>query len=459
MRTENDKLGSIELNDDTLYGIQTARAADNFSAGGRTVHLELIHAMTEIKKAAAAANASLGLLETAKKDAIIAAADRILTGRHDDMFVTDALQGGAGTSTHMNVNEVIANLGLAEMGAPAGAYHRLHPLDDVNLGQSTNDVYPTALRIAAIRLLRQLSDECSMLQESLQHKEQQFAAVMKLGRTQMMDALPLTLGQEFGSYAQAVARDRWRIYKAEERLRYVNLGGTAIGTGSNTSIRYSYKVTELLREATGIGLARAEFPMDMTQNHDVFVEVSGLLKALAVTLIKISSDLRLMNSGPAGGLGEIRLEALQAGSTIMPGKVNPVMPEMMTQVAIKVIANDTAITTCAAMGSLELNAFLPLIADALLDSLKMLVRALPGFRTRCIDTIVADEARCMAHLEHSAVLVTALAPYIGYEKAEAISASCQNDPDKIKEQILEEKLLEESVLNDLLQYKSARTYR
>ncbi len=458
MRTESDKIGTVILSDDKLYGIQTQRAVDNFAVGDKCVSLKLIYAIVMVKKAAAIANRELNLIESQKAEAIIDACDTILSGKADAAFVTNALQGGAGTSTNMNVNEVIANLALLSQGRKCGEYAVIHPLDDVNKGQSTNDVYPTALRIAAIEMVRLLSDECAKLQESLQKKESEFADVYKLGRTELMDAMPITLGQEFGAYAQAIARDRWRIYKVEERLRQVNLGGTAVGTGSNINRKYSYKVIEVLRELTDIGIARAEFPMDITQNNDVFVEVSGLLKALAVNLMKISTDLRLMNSGPCGGFGEITLKELQMGSTIMPGKVNPVIPEMVTQVAIKVMANDTAITFSAANGNFELNAFMPLIADCLLESLSQLTEAVALFRTRCIEPLAANRDKCLEHLEQSLVILTALTPYIGYDKAAQIVTECKNDSKKIKEVIMEKMLIEEALLDSLLDYKKAATY-
>lgn len=458
MRKETDKLGSIELEDDVLYGIQTARARENFALGGRPVNPALIYAMVTVKKASMLAYRQLGMMETAKADAILAACDTVLAGEANGAFVTDALQGGAGTSAHMNVNEVLANLALRYMGKAPGDYACINPLDDVNMGQSTNDVYPTALRIAAIRLVRALSDECAALQQSLQQKEQEYAGILKLGRTELMDALPITLGQEFGAYAQAISRDRWRIYKIEERLRQINLGGTAVGTGSNASRKYTYKVIDILQDITGIGLARAEYPMDLTQNNDVFVEVSGLLKALAVNLIKISGDLRWMNSGPHGGLGEISLAPLQAGSTIMPGKVNPVIPEMVTQVAMRVMANDAAISLSAASGNFELNAFLPLIADSLLESLQLLCRAVPLLRTKCIESITANAQRCREHLDRSTVLVTALSPYIGYDRAAQIALDCENDPKQIRLRILEEGLLDEPMLDAMLNYRAALTY-
>lgn len=282
-REEEDKFGKLTLNENELYGIQTKRALSNFNISNDKVSLDLIYAMIKVKKAAALANEKLNLLDKNKANAIVEACNIALTGKYNNQFLTNSLQGGAGTSTNMNVNEVIANIALMLSNKKVGDYNYIHPLDHVNMGQSTNDVYPTALRIACINLVRDLSLECSKLQESLQKKELEFEHILKLGRTELMDALPITLGQEFGAYAQAIARDRWRIYKVEERLRQINLGGTAIGTGSNTNRKYTYVVTDILREITNMGLARAEYPVDLTQNNDVFVEVSGLLKALLLT--------------------------------------------------------------------------------------------------------------------------------------------------------------------------------
>ena len=317
MRTERDSLGEAALPEDALYGLQSLRARENFALEYRGTNRRLIYALVTVKKAAARTCEKLKTPVSSGREgaygAIVRACDRILAGEADAMFIVDALQGGAGTSTNMNVNEVIANMALKLLGEAPGRYDIIHPLDDVNRGQSTNDVYPTALRIAAIGLLRELSEACAALQEALQKKELEFQDIRKLGRTELMDAVPVTLGAEFGAYAQAIARDRWRLYKIEERLRQVNLGGAAVGLFPDPlSRRYRFAVIEELRELTGMGLAAAEYPMDLTQNADVFVEVSGLLKALAVNLIKISRDLRLMNSGPRGGLGEITLAPLQA---------------------------------------------------------------------------------------------------------------------------------------------------
>ena len=454
-REEEDKFGKLTLNENELYGIQTKRALSNFNISNDKVSLDLIYAMIKVKKAAALANEKLNLLDKNKANAIVEACNIALTGKYNNQFLTNSLQGGAGTSTNMNVNEVIANIALMLSNKKVGDYNYIHPLDHVNMGQSTNDVYPTALRIACINLVRDLSFECSKLQESLQKKEIEFENILKLGRTELMDALPITLGQEFGAYAQAIARDRWRIYKVEERLRQINLGGTAIGTGSNTNRKYTYVVTDILREITNMGLARAEYPVDLTQNNDVFVEVSGLLKALAVNLMKISTDLRFMNCQT---FGEIKLKELQSGSTIMPGKVNPVIPEMITQVAIKVMANDQAISMSAANGNFELNAFLPLIADSLLESLNILKESIKIFRTNCIDVVVANEENCKKHLDNSLVLVTSLTPYIGYDMATKIVVDCDNNPEKIRDLVLKNNLIEVNKLDEILDYKHALTY-
>ena len=441
MRTEHDTLGTRQIPSGALYGIHTQRALENFGVSGRHVRLELIRAIALVKKACALTHKELDALPHDIADAIASACDDVLAGKHDDAFVTDALQGGAGTSTHMNVNEVLANLAILKLGGTPGDYARVSPLDHVNRGQSTNDVYPSALRIAAIYLVRELSEALAKLQASLQKKELAFADILKLGRTQLMDAAPIDLGQEFGAYAQAVARDRWRIYKVEERLRQINLGGTAVGTGAAADRRYTFRVAEILRDLTGLGLARAEYPMDLTQNNDVFAEVSGLLKACAVNLLKISGDLRLMGSGPRGGLGEIRLEARQVGSSIMPGKVNPVIPECVAQCAMRVIADDTAITFAAASGQLELNAFLPLIADALLDALSLLLRAVTLFRTACIDTLEADPAACARHLHASTAPALFLVPHLGYDAAAALAKESLAAGKTIRQLVAEKNLL------------------
>ncbi len=422
-RTEHDLLGERNVPADAYWGIHTLRALENFPVSGQPSHPELLRALVLVKKAAALANRELALLPDDVAAAILGACDDVLEGVHAPeggwlgQFPVDALQGGAGTSANMNANEVLANRAIERLGGTKGDYARVHPLDHVNLSQSTNDVFPTALRVAAIRLLGPLSEAFAELQTALQEKENAFDHVLKVGRTQLQDAVPMLLGQEFGAWAQAVARDRWRLYKAEERLRQVNLGGTAIGTGLNAERQYVFTVVEHLRDLTGLGLARADSMIDPTQNCDVFVEVSGLVKTAAVNLMKIANDLRLRASGPRAGLGELRLPPMQAGSSIMPGKVNPVIPEMVNQAAFQVMGNDLVITQAAAAGQLELNAFLPVIARNLLEMLSLLTQAVRVLTRRCIAGIEADLARCAELVERSSALVTALSTRIGYEAA------------------------------------------
>lgn len=450
LRTEKDTLGKVEIKNTKYYGIHTKRASDNFSLNYKKTNKNLIYSLVYVKKAAAIANTKLNYLSKEKGDSIIKSCDSIISGKYDDNFVIDALQGGAGTSTNMNVNEVISNVALEISGYEKGQYEKIHPLNDVNMHQSTNDVYLTALRISSIKLLRPLSDAFSSLQNVLQEKENEFSHIIKLGRTQLMDGVPMMAGQGFGAYARAIARDRWRLYKVEERLREINLGGTAIGTGLNAPVKYTYYVTEILREITGLGLSRSDFLMDTTQNMDVFVEVSGLLKAAAVNLIKICNDLRILSSGPKGGIGEINLEPLQAGSSIMPGKVNPIIPEMVTQVCYKIISNDASITACSYSGVLELNAFAPLIADSLLESLELLTNAVNIFEKKCISTLKINEANCRKNLENSTALVTALVNHIGYDKASSIAKNALSNNTTIKRELLKENLLSEDEIEKIL---------
>jgi len=420
LRTERDPLGSVELPADALHGIHTVRACENFPLAGRPVHPALVQAYGAVKLACARANHDLGRWDEATFGAIASACTEMSEGRLTEHIRVDALQGGAGTSTNMNVNEVLANRALVLLGAAPGDEARLSPLDDLNLHQSTNDTYPTALRVAAIRLLRELQAAVLALQEAFQEREKAFAQVVKVGRTEFQDAVLTTLGREMSAYAEALSRDRWRLYKCEERLRVVNLGGTAIGTGLAAPRAYIFRVVEHLRAITGLGLARAENLVDATQNADPFVEVSGIVKALAVTLIKVANDLRLLSSGPDGGLGELRLPARQAGSSIMPGKVNPVIPEAVVQAALTAMAHDQALTQACALGSLELNAFMPLIAEALLSSLQVLTRACTILRQHCVVGLAADEARCRRHVDSSTATLTALVGHVGYEAALAI---------------------------------------
>jgi aspartate ammonia-lyase len=440
-RTEHDSLGERSLPAQALYGIHTARAIENFPLAGRPVHLVLVHAFGDVKLACALTNRALGFWreDSAKADAMERACREMADGLLDAHIVVDALQGGAGTSTNMNVNEVLANRALQILGEQLGLYTRVSPLDDINLHQSTNDTYPTALRLAAIRLLHELEKQVVALQESFQAAEKRFAHIVKVGRTQYQDAVLTTLGREMSAYAEAINRDRWRIYKCEERLRVVNLGGTAIGTGLAAPRAFIFRVVDQLRAITGIGFARAENLVEATQNTDVFTEVSGILKAHAVSLIKICSDLRLLSSGPDAGFGEIRLPARQAGSSIMPGKVNPVIPEAATQAALLAMGNDSVISMACAAGSLELNAFLPLIAHCLLENLDHLARANDLLRRHCVDGIEADEERCRAHVENSTAAATALLPALGYERAGEAAHTAKEQGKTLRTIVIEQK--------------------
>ena len=450
MRTEHDLLGELEVPADAYYGAHTRRAQINFALSGLGLHGELIHALADVKKACAMANLRTGHLDDRISGAICEACEEIAAGKLQDQFVTDAFQGGAGTSANMNANEVIANKAIELLGRKKGEYEIVHPLDHVNLSQSTNDVFPTAVRVAAIRLVLPAAKAMSELQKALQEKENEFAGVLKIGRTEMQDAVPITLGQEFAAWAQAVQRDWWRLYKVEERLRQVNLGGTAIGTGLNAERRYVYIVVDLLREITGLPLARAENMIDVTQNCDVFVEVSGLIKAATVNLAKIASDLRLLSSGPKAGIGEIRLPALQAGSSIMPGKVNPVATEAVSQAAFQIMADDQAITLAAASGQLELNAFLPMIAHNLFQSLTLLTNAANLLAEKCIRGIEADEDRCCELVENSFAMLTALGPHIGYEAASELAQKAQSSGKTIRQVALETGLFTKEQLDVIL---------
>ncbi len=450
MRLEHDLLGEMKIDEDSYYGIHTRRAMENFHISGRPIHPQLVKGLVTIKKAAALTNEYAGLLEPSIARAIVKACDEILAGALSGSFVVDSMQGGAGTSANMNVNEVIANRAIEILGGEKGDYSVVHPIDHVNLSQSTNDVFPTAVRIAAINMLKPVSELFAELQTALQEKEEEFSGILKVGRTQLQDAVPVTLGQEFGAWAQAIARDRWRIYKVEERLRQVNIGGTAVGTGLNAEKKYIFLVIEKLRELTGLGLARAEHMMDPTQNNDVFVEVSGLLKTAAVNLSKIASDLRLISSGPRAGIGEIKLPAVQAGSSIMPGKVNPVIPEAVNQLAFQIIGNDMVITLAAQSGQLELNAFLPVIAHNLFEILDLLKNGVRIFIDKCIKGIEADRERCKELVEASLVSVTALIGHIGYEKATELAAECVAHKITVKEMLLREKILDKAVIDTIL---------
>jgi len=450
-RTETDFLGEVSVAASALHGIHTVRALENFPLAGRPVHPALVRAYGTVKLACAMTNRALGVWsDGVKADAIEQACREMSQGLLDSHVIVDTLQGGAGTSTNMNVNEVLANRALQILGEPPGNYRRVSPSDDINLHQSTNDTYPTALKLAAIRLIHELEDRVVALQEAFQAKEREFHHVVKVGRTQLQDAVLVTRGREMGAYAEAFNRDRWRIYKCEERLRVVNLGGTAIGTGLAAPRQFIFRVVDTLRELSGIGLARAENLVEATQNVDGFVEVSGILKACAASLLKVCSDLRLLSSGPQAGLGEIRLPRRQAGSSIMPGKVNPVIPEAVSQAAMLVMGYDQTIALAAASGSLELNPFVPLIANCLLESCSLLARSCEILRKYCVEGIQADADRCRRYVESSTATVTALVPVIGYEEACRLAQTAERTGQSIKQVTIEAGLMTAEQFDDLV---------
>jgi len=450
LRREHDLLGERDLPALARHGIHTQRALENFPLLGRPVHPALARAFGAVKLAAVRTNRALGFFpDDAKAEAIERACRELLEGSLVGEILVDALQGGAGTSTNMNVNEVLANRALELLGETPGSYARVSPLDDLNRHQSTNDTYPTALRVAAIEGLRALERRVVALQEAFQEKEKTFAHIVKVGRTELQDAVLITLGREMGAYAEVLNRDRWRLAKCEERLRVVNLGGTAVGTGLAAPREYIFRVVDELREITGLGLARAENLVEATQNADVFVEVSGLLKALATSLIKISGDLRLLSSGPECGLGELRLPPRQAGSSIMPGKVNPVIPEAVTQAAILAMAHDQAIGFAVALGSLELQPFLPLVAHSLLESLDLLAGACEILRSHCIEGLEADEARCRAQVDSGTAAATALLPLLGYEQISGLVTRAHTAGCSVRDQGIEEGLFSKAQFEEL----------
>ena len=449
-RTERDSIGEKEIPGDADYGIHTARAVENFPITGITLsHFpELIEALAMVKKAAALANRDMGRLPPDIAAAIISACDLVIAGDGHEQFVVDMLQGGAGTSTNMNANEVIANIALKLLGRPRGDYAVVNPNDHVNLSQSTNDVYPTAVRLTILRACPELIESQRLLKDALMAKAVEFDDVIKVGRTQLMDAVPMRLGSEFRAFAVTVGEDIERLKEFAALLREVNLGGTAIGTGINAPEGYSAKVIGRLAEVSGVPLVPAADLIEATSDLGAFVTFSGVLKRIAVKLSKTCNDLRLLNSGPRAGLGEIRLPAVQAGSSIMPGKVNPVIPEVVNQIAYQVIGNDLTVTLAAEAGQLQLNAMEPVIVLNILQSMRMLIRGMSVLREKCITGIEADRERCAELLEGSLVTVTALNPYIGYAAAAQVAKQALNSRRSIREVVLAEGLMTEGQLDE-----------
>ena len=455
-RSEYDLLGNMDVPADALYGIQTLRAAQNFSITGVPIsHFpELIKALAMVKAAAARTNQEMKLLTTEKADAIVFACQDLIQGQYHDQFIVDVIQGGAGTSTNMNANEVIANIALTKLGYEKGEYKYLHPNDDVNRSQSTNDAYPTAACLGIQFAADNFVPSLASLKTALEDKAREFAHIVKMGRTQLQDAVPMTLGQEFDAFAVTLGEDIDRIREACALLCEVNLGGTAIGTGINTPEGYAKLVVEKLATISTKPLVPASNLVEATSDMGAFVFFSGILKRLAIKLSKMSNDLRLLSSGPRTGLGEINLPAMQPGSSIMPGKVNPVIPEAMNQTAYQVIASDLAVTLAAEAGQLQLNAMEPMIIYNVLNSLKMRKEACQMLETRCIRGITANEAICAGHVENSIGIITALVPHIGYANASRIANTALHTGNTVKALVIEENLLTEEQVNILLSPQS-----
>lgn len=452
-RTEKDSIGTKEVPEDVYYGVQSLRAAENFRITGLSMHPEVINSLAQIKKAAAITNCEVGLLDKKIAEAIVQACDEITAGKLHDEFIVDPIQGGAGTSINMNANEVIANRAIEILGGEKGDYSIVHPNDHVNCGQSTNDVIPTAGKITSLKLLKNAKKELERLYEALCVKAKEFDAIIKMGRTQMQDAVPIRLGQEFQAYSAAIRRDITRMETAQEEMKCLNLGGTAIGTGINADEKYLKRIVPNLAEITGMDLVQAYDLIDATQNLDPFVAVSGAVKACAVTLSKIANDFRLMSSGPRCGFAEINLPAKQNGSSIMPGKVNPVIPEVVNQVAFNIIGNDVTITMAAEAGQLELNAFEPITFYCLFQSIDTLAYAVETFVDNCVTGITANEERCKELVENSVGIVTALSPHVGYAKAAAIAKEAINTGTSVRKLILKEGILTEAELEEILDVK------
>ena len=451
-RIEHDLLGDREVPAGAYYGIHTLRAVENFPITGIpvSVYPDLVNALAAIKQAAARTNRELGLLSPALADAIDRACDLVRQGRAHDQFVVDVIQGGAGTSTNMNANEVIANLALELLGHEQGHYAALHPNEHVNMSQSTNDVYPTALKLAGYTGIFQLVEAMEALRRAFHAKAVEFADVLKMGRTQLQDAVPMTVGQEFSTYEVMLGEDIERLKEAALLIREINLGATAIGTGINAHPDYAGRVCRHLAEITGIPVLTAPNLIEATQDCGSFVQVSGVLKRVAVKLSKVCNDLRLLSSGPRAGLGEINLPAMQAGSSIMPGKVNPVIPEVVNQIAFEVIGNDMTISFAAEAGQLQLNAFEPIIAHSLFKSVKHLRAGCLTLAERCIKGITVNRETLRRSVENSIGLVTALNPYIGYANATRIAQEALARGESVYGLVLDKGLLTKEQLDQIL---------
>lgn len=449
-RKEMDSIGYHDVPQQAFFGVQSLRAQENFPITGKQLHPLFIKCLAYIKKAAAQTNAATHLLNDVKANAMIQACDELIEGQWLDQFIVDPIQGGAGTSMNMNINEVIANRAIELLGGAKGDYQLIHPNDHVNLGQSTNDVIPTAGKMTVILLIEGLRSELVRLQAAFEQKAKEFDHIIKMGRTQMQDAIPIRLGQEFAAYAVAIHRNIGRLDAAMEEMHTVNLAGTAIGTGLNADIYYHYHVVPTLAELSGIPLVQAENLIDSTQHIDGFARISSTLKNMALAMSKIANDLRLMSSGPKAGFNEINLPKKQNGSSIMPGKVNPVIPEVVNQIAFRIVGNDMTISMAVEAGQLELNAFEPIIFYALFESIIILKQGVKTWIDNCILDITANPTRSQTMVEDSIGIITAIVPYLGYQKAAEIAKTALSTGKSVRELILAEKLIKAEVLCQIL---------
>ncbi|WP_078414874.1 aspartate ammonia-lyase [Priestia abyssalis] len=449
-RLEKDFLGEKEIPADVYYGVQTLRAVENFPITGYRVHGEMIKALAMVKKAAALANMDVKRLYEGLGEAIVQAADEVIEGKWHEYFIVDPIQGGAGTSMNMNANEVIANRALELLGHNKGDYGKLSPNSHVNMSQSTNDVFPTAIHISTLNLLEKLLDTMQYMLDTFKQKAQQFDHVIKMGRTHLQDAVPIRLGQEFEAYSRAVERDMKRIGQTREHLYEINMGATAVGTGLNADPRYIQNVVAHLADISGLPLVGADHLVDATQNTDAYTEVSAALKVCMINMSKIANDLRLMASGPRAGLGEIALPARQPGSSIMPGKVNPVMPELINQVAFQVIGNDHTICLASEAGQLELNVMEPVLVFNLLQSISIMNNAFRSFTEYCLAGIEANEDRLKEYVEKSVGIITAVNPHLGYEVVSRIAREAILKGKSVRELCLQYDVLTEEELDLIL---------
>ncbi len=451
MRLEKDSIGTMWVEKDAYYGVQSLRGAQNFTIIEQKLNPYFIKNMARIKKAAAMVNCEIGVLDKVKADAIIKASDDIINGKYLDAFIVDAIQGGAGTSANMNANEVIANRAIEILGGEKGDYTIIHPNDDVNMAQSTNDVIPTAGKMTVVDLIAPLLYNLNLLAEAFEEKAKEFDSIIKMGRTQMQDAVPIRLGQEFKAYASAIRRDIVRITHIELEMHEMNMGGSAIGTSVNVEPEYLSKIAPALSKVCGYDVKLSNDLIDSTQNLDSFACVSSALKTCAINLSKISNDLRLMSSGPRTGFGEINLPPKQNGSSIMPGKVNPVIPEVVNQVAFLVMGHDVTINFVVEAGQLELNAFEPVLFYQLFESITALTAAVGTFTVNCVKGITANVDKCRENVEKSTGTVTAMVPFIGYQRAADIAKESLKTGVSIREIILRDKILTESELDAILE--------